>query len=52
LALGSQNYMGRRSNQPKVGVCDSGVLREDARPGWSAWGDVVPLFGVTIGATK
>ncbi len=44
--------MGRRSNQPRVGVRDGWVLREDARPGWSAWGDVIPLFGATIGATK
>jgi hypothetical protein len=44
--------MGRRSNQPRVGVRDGEVLREDARPRWSAWGDVVPSFGATIGATK
>ena len=44
--------MGRRSNQPRVGVRDGGDLREDAPLGWSAWGDVVPSFGATIGATK
>ncbi len=44
--------MGRCSTQPRIGICDGGVLRDDARPGWSAWGEVVPSFGVTIGAKK
>ncbi len=52
MALGGQNFMGRRSNQPRVGVHDGRVLREDVQPGWSAWGYVVPSFGATIGGTK
>ena len=29
-----------------------GGLKEEARPGWSIGGDIVPSFGATIGTTK
>ncbi len=39
--------MARHNNQLTVSGCNRGDVKEEAGPGWIAWGGVVPSFGVT-----
>ena len=52
LALSGQNLKGKRNNQPSVGISGGRESGEVARGGWSAWGNAVPLFGMSNGAMQ
>ena len=39
--------MARHNNQLTVGSRNKGDVGEEVRPGWIAWGGVIPLFGAT-----
>ncbi len=43
---------GKMQQPAKSQRSQCGVLIEEARPGWSVGGDVVPSFGATIRMTK
>ena len=52
LALSGQNLKGRHNNQPSVGISGGKDFGEVACRGWSAWGNTVPSFGTSNGATQ
>ncbi len=47
LDLGGRRLMMAYKNQPRIGGSDNGDVRAEARGRESAWGDLVPSFGVS-----
>ncbi len=52
LALSGRNLKGQHNNQPRVSIIGESHSGEVARGGWSAWGNAVPSFGTSNGATQ
>ena len=52
FALSGQNLKGRHNNQPSVGISGGREYGEVARGGRITWGNTVPLFGTSNGATQ
>ncbi len=47
LDLGGHCLMMAYNNQPRIGGCNNGDVRVEARWRESAWGDTIPVFGVS-----
>jgi len=52
LDLGGHHLVARCINQPRGGGLGEVVMREEARPGWNAWGCIVPSFRATVWNNK
>ena len=52
LTLSGQNLIGRHNNHPSVSISGERESGEVAHGGWREWGNAVPLFGTSNGATQ